>query len=212
MPINYPLHYSRFLFPLSSIMQEFQQFQNWLKGVSFLTAQDCALFEPHLKLKRFKEKELFIAEGKVCREIAFINSGSFRTYYLSESKEINTCFYFENQFVVEYDSFLKAMPSRYYIQALEDSEVVCFSLPAVQNAYKQSHNRERFGRIMAEEAYKMTAQRVESFLFLDGEQRYLQLMETEPWLFDRVPLYLIASYLGLERESISRLRKKIAQR
>ena len=193
-------------------MQEFEQFKNWLKGVSFLTAQDCALFEPHLKLKRFKEKELFIAEGKVCREIAFINSGSFRTYYLSESKEINTCFYFENQFVVEYDSFLKAMPSRYYIQALEDSEVVCFSLPAVQNAYKQSHNRERFGRIMAEEAYKMTAQRVESFLFLDGEQRYLQLMETEPWLFDRVPLYLIASYLGLERESISRLRKKIAQR
>ena len=193
-------------------MQEFEQFKNWLKGVSFLTAQDCALFEPHLTLKRFKEKELFIAEGKVCREIAFINSGSFRTYYLSEGKEINTCFYFENQFVVEYDSFLKAMPSRYYIQALEDSEVVCFSLPAVQNAYKQSHNRERFGRIMAEEAYKMTAQRVESFLFLDGEQRYLQLLESEPWLFDRVPLYHIASYLGLERESISRLRKKIAQR
>jgi hypothetical protein len=63
---------------------------------------------------------------------------------------------------------------------------------------------------MAEQSFTYTTQRVESFMFLDGEQRYLQLVKNEPEIFNRVPLYHIASYIGLERESLSRLRKKIA--
>ncbi len=65
---------------------------------------------------------------------------------------------------------------------------------------------------MAEFSYKITTQRVESFLFMNGKERYLNLLETEPHLVDRVPLYHIASYLGIERESLSRLRKKIVSK
>ena len=190
-------------------MSEFQQFKTWLKQVSFLTEQDCALFQPFLKTKRIESKQHVLEENKICREIGFINSGAFRTYYLSDGKEINTHFAFDNEFVVDYDSFLQQKPSRYYIQALEDAEIVTFNLETLQMAYNQSQNWERFGRIMAEYSYKITTKRVESFLFLDGEQRYLQLMETEPHIFERVPLYHIASYLGFERETLSRLRKKI---
>jgi CRP/FNR family transcriptional regulator, anaerobic regulatory protein len=193
-------------------MSNFQKFKDWLTQVSFLTPHDCALFEPSLQTKTLREKDFFLSEGKVCKEIGFINSGAFRIYYLSDGKEINTQFIFENQFVVDYDSFLQNKPSRYYIQALEDAEFVAFNLTALQNAYNQSQNWERFGRIMAEYSYKLTTQRVESFLFADGEQRYLELLKTNPELFNRVPLYHIASYLGLERESLSRLRKKIAQK
>jgi CRP-like cAMP-binding protein len=142
--------------------------------------------------------------------MGFINSGSFRIYYLADDKEINTHFSFENEFVVDYDSFLQQKPSRYFIQALEDSEIVTFSLKTLQDAYNSSANWQRFGRMMAEHAYMATTKRVESFLFMDGEQRYRHLIETEPHIFDRVPLYHIASYIGLERESLSRLRKKIA--
>jgi CRP/FNR family transcriptional regulator, anaerobic regulatory protein len=193
-------------------MSEFQQFKTWLKQVSFLTEQDCALFQPFLKTKRIEAKQHVLEENKICREIGFINSGAFRTYYLSDGKEINTHFAFDNEFVVDYDSFLQQKPSRYYIQALEDAEIVTFNLETLQMAYNQSQNWERFGRIIAEYSYKITTKRVESFLFLDGEQRYLQLMESEPHIFERVPLYHIASYLGLERESLSRLRKKITEK
>jgi CRP/FNR family transcriptional regulator, anaerobic regulatory protein len=193
-------------------MSNFQKFKDWLTQVSFLTPEDCALFEPSLTTKTLKEKDYFLTEGKICKEIGFINSGAFRIYYLSDGKEINTQFVFENQFVVDYDSFLQEKPSRYFIQVLEDAEIVTFNLAALQNAYNQSQNWERFGRIMAEYSYKITTQRVESFLFADGEQRYLELLKTEPQLFNRVPLYHIASYLGLERESLSRLRKKIANK
>jgi CRP-like cAMP-binding protein len=193
-------------------MSEFRQFKEWLKQVSFLTEADCALFEPLLKIKRCRAKEQVLAEGKICTEIGFINRGSFRTYYLSDGKEINTRFVFENDFVVDYDSFLEAKPGKYFIQALEDAEIVTFNLEALQKAYNQSQNWERFGRIMAEQSYKLTTQRVESFLFMDGEQRYLDLIENHPVIFDRIPLYHIASYLGLERESLSRLRKKISRK
>lgn len=191
-------------------MSEFEGFKNWLKHVSFLTEADCDLFEPFLKTKQLRAKEHFLLEGKVCTEIGFINRGCFRTYYLSDDKEINTRFVFENDFVVDYDSFLEVKSSRYFIEALEDSEIVTFNLQALLNAYNQSQNWERFGRIMAEQSYKITTQRVESFLFLDGEQRYLHLLKNEQQIFDRIPLYHIASYLGMERESLSRLRKKIA--
>lgn len=191
-------------------MSEFELFKNWLKHVSFLTEEDCSLFESYLKTKQLHAKEHFLTEGKTCQEIGFVNHGSFRTYYLSDDKEINTRFVFENDFVVDYDSFLEAKPSKYFIEALEDSEIVTFDLRALLNAYHQSHNWERFGRLMAEQSYKLTTKRVESFLFLDGEQRYLDLLKNEPQIFDRIPLYHIASYLGMERESLSRLRKKIA--
>jgi CRP/FNR family transcriptional regulator len=193
-------------------MSDFIIFKDWLTQVSFLTEQDCDLLQPYLKTKQVKHKEHFLTEGKTCQEIGFINKGYFRTYYLSNRKEINTQFNFENEFVVDYDSFLQEKPSRYFIQALEDTEIVTFNLQALQNAYAQSKNWERFGRIMAEQSYKLTAERVESFLFLDGEQRYLYLLKKHPYIFDRIPLYHIASYLGLERESLSRLRKKIAHR
>jgi CRP/FNR family transcriptional regulator len=191
-------------------MSEFELFKNRLKQASFLTEEDCSLFEPFLKTKQLLAKEHFLTEGKTCQEIGFVNRGSFRTYYLSDDKEINTRFVFENDFVVDYDSFLEAKPSKYFIEALEDSEIVTFDLQALLNAYHQSHNWERFGRLMAEQSYKLTTKRVESFLFLDGEQRYLDLLKNEPQIFNRIPLYHIASYLGMERESLSRLRKKIA--
>src|SRR5690606_36586715 len=175
----------------------------------FLTEKDCSLFEPFLKTKQLKARDYFLTEGKICHEIVFINKGCFRRYYLSDGKEINTHFAFENEFVTDYDSLLQSKSSRYFIQTLEDTEIVTFNLSALQNAYNQSQNWERFGRIIAEQSYKLTTQRLESFLFLDGEQRYLDLLEKQHHMLDSIPLYHIAFYLGLEWESLSRLRKKI---
>jgi CRP/FNR family transcriptional regulator, anaerobic regulatory protein len=193
-------------------MSNFQEFKTWIKKVSFLTDDDCNLFEPLLKKTVIENKQIILSEGQVCREMGFINYGAFRLYYLSDGKEINTHFCFENEFVMDYDSFLAQKPSRYYIQAIEPSEIVTFNLSTLEHAYQNSQNWERFGRIMAEYSYKVTTQRVESFLFMDGEQRYIQLLKSQPHIFERVPLYHIASYLGLERESLSRLRKKIVQK
>ncbi|NBC25150.1 MAG: cyclic nucleotide-binding domain-containing protein [Bacteroidetes bacterium] len=193
-------------------MNNFRKFKNWLKKFSFLTEKDCNLFEPYLQIKRVKKKDLLLREGQVCRELGFINHGVFRMYYLADGKEINTHFSFENDFVVNYQSFLQATPSRYFIQSLEDAEIVTFNLKALQNGYSESKNWERFGRIMAEQSYKMTTNRVEGFMFMDAEERYMQMMKNSPHFLERIPLYHLASYLGIERESLSRLRRKITDK
>lgn len=190
-------------------MSDFRQFKDWLKNMSFLTGEDCDLFEPFLRVRSVKNKDFLLQEGQICKELGFINGGVFRMYYLSDGKEVNTQFSFENEFVVNYDSFLRETTSRYCIQALEDSEIVTFNLQALQNGYSRSKNWERFGRIMAERAYTLTTKRVESFMFMNAEQRYLQMMKDTPHFMERIPLYHLASYLGVERESLSRLRKKI---
>lgn len=192
-------------------MEKYKQFKAFLQETSFLTEDDCNLFEANLELRKYSKKDFFLKEGQTCHLLGFVNKGCFRIFYLSEGREINTQFIFENEFVVDYDSFLKEQRSRYYIQALEDAELVTFNFSTLQRAYDLSHRWERFGRLMAEKSYQVTTNRVESFLFKNGEQRYLEALENST-LLERIPLYHIASYLGIERESLSRLRKKIAQR
>lgn len=193
-------------------MNDFTQFKNWLKDFSFLTEKDCNLFESFLQVKQIKKGDVLLREGQVCRELGFINHGVFRMYYLADGKEINIHFSFENDFVVNYHSFLQATPSRYFIKALEDAEIVTFNLQTLQNAYNQSQNWERFGRVMAEQSYKLTTNRVEGFMFMDAEERYMQMVKNTPHFLKRIPLYHLASYLGIERESLSRLRKKISDK
>lgn len=188
-----------------------QIFQGWLKQAApFLTEADCELFRPSLKRKTFRKKEHFLKATQVCRSMGFLVSGVFRVYYEVEGKEVNTHFLLPQDFVAEFDSFLSQSPSRYSIEALEPSEVVAFDFTALQKAYERSHGWERLGRILAETAYRRSRERAESFLFLDAESRYLKAIREEPQLFERVPLYHIASYLGVERESLSRIRKRLA--
>ncbi len=193
-------------------MNDFSKIKLFLQTMSFITEDDFGLFEPYLQTKRIKSKDFFSENNKICREIGFINSGTFRVFYLLDGKEINTRFCFESEFVVDYASFLEEKPSKYYIQALSDTEIITLDLKNLQNTYNKSHNWERFGRVMAESSYQTTIQRVDDFLFLDGKQRYEQLLEKESHILEKVPLYHIASYLGLERESLSRLRKKLASK
>jgi len=192
-------------------MKRYKQFKAYLQQTSFLTEEDCNLFDANLELRTYSKKGYYLKEGQICHLLGFINKGAFRIFYISEGREVNTQFIFEDEFVVDYDSFLKQQKSRYYIQAMEDVEIVTFNFKTLQSAYDESHRWERFGRLMAEKSYQITTNRVESFLFRNAEQRYLDALENTK-MFERIPLYHIASYLGIERESLSRLRKKNSEK
>lgn len=190
-------------------MAYYNKFKQWLLETSLITESDFEIIENHLTLRHIKENEYFLKEGEVCTEIGFINTGSFRTFYIKEDKEINTRFFFENDIVEEYDSFISHKHSKYFIQAIENAEIVCFNLPTLQKAFDATKNWERLGRIFAEAACIASSERIESLLFLTGEERYMHLLQNQPEIFNRLPLFHIASYLGMERESLSRIRRKI---
>lgn len=186
-------------------------FKIQIRKVTDFSEEECSLFIPHLHHKTLRKGEFLLKEEQTVREIAFVQKGAFRIYHIQDGKEINNHFFLENDYAVSFLDFLKNRPSRYYIEALEDSEVYTFNSQSLQMAYEKSKNWERFGRLIAESAYATATNRFESFLFLSAKERYLQMMKDYPLFLQRIPLYHLASYLGIERESLSRIRKEIAQ-
>ena len=184
-----------------------------VERITTMPLPDCDLYFSNSRHPlTLKAKDFFVKAGDVCTDLAFVDQGVLRMFYINErGKEINLQFFFENDFVVSYQSFILQNKGKYYIQALEDCKLITISNEALQNAYKSSMAWQQFGRIVAEKVYVLAEQRTESLMFLTAEERYLMLLQKRPWLFERVPLFHIASYLGIERESLSRLRKKIAK-
>ena len=195
---------------ISDILEKFRA-----KILKFLPIpeEECkAYFRSDMKVKHLKAKGFFIKEGEISHEMAFVSKGVLRMFYNSpEGKEINTRFFFENDFVVAYQSFLLQKPGRYFIQALDDCELITVPHNNLQNAFEQSHIWNKFGRIVAEKSFILAEQRTEDLLFYNAEERYQKLLKTHPKIFEQIPLYHIASYLGIERESLSRLRKKLSR-
>lgn len=93
---------------------------------------------------------------------------------------------------------------------MTESTVLCIHIKVLQQLYKTSHAWERFGRLLAQEAFNVSIQRTESFLFKTPEQRYHDLVVQHPDIFNQVPLYHISSYLGIQGPSLSRIRKRIS--
>lgn len=186
-------------------------FKIQIRKVTDFSEEECSMFIPYLESKQLKKGDYFLKEGQSVREIAFIQKGAFRIYHILDGVEINNHFFLENDYAVSYLDFLKQRTSRYYIEALEDSEIYTFSSQALHQAYDQSKNWERFGRLIAESVYATATNRFESFLFLSAKERYLQMMKDYPLFLHRIPLYHLASYLGIKRESLSRIRKEIMQ-
>jgi CRP/FNR family transcriptional regulator len=190
----------------------FSKFRARVQQILPISEEECdAFFSSEKKFRNLHAKETFVREGDICHEMAFVNSGTLRMFYLApDGREINTMFFFENDFVTAYQSLLTQQPSRYFIEALTPCELITVAYHTLQNAYLHSHNWDKLGRIIAEKSFVIAEKRIESLLFYNAEQRYLNLIKTYPKVFEQVPLYHIASYLGIERESLSRLRKKLA--
>lgn len=144
--------------------------------------------------------------GHTCRTIYFINRGLARIYYFKDNIDITESFAFENQVIARVESLFSGKPSRKGIQMLEDSEVVAINATQLFRLYNDFPDIERLFRKIFEAGYVDTVNRLESLQFHSAEERYRDLLETTPDLLKRVPLKLIASYLGITPVSLSRIR------
>jgi len=158
----------------------------------------------------------FIRPGAICHHIAFVIHGTLRSYYVNElGNEISFLFHFNhqhlhNQFVSDYESVLAGNPSRLYIQALEDSELLLLHKNDLEQLYLKDAYWQQFGRIMNERIYLSAKKRVEDLLYFSPEKRYQNLLSENPSIFQHIPQKFIASYLGITPQSLSRIRRRIA--
>lgn len=131
-------------------------------------------------------------------------------FYMIDGREICTGFINENEYISQYDSFLTKQPSTGNIDALEDCELINLSYDDMQAIYKTNPVFERFGRKIAEMLFIMISFQATRLLTMTPEERYQSVIEQQPFVIQRVPQYMIASFIGITPEHLSRLRKKMS--
>ena len=178
-----------------------------------LSRDEYEFYSSLLKKEVIRKKEHYLQAGEISRAIAYVNSGCLRQYIIGEqAKEIVIQFAMEDWWIGDLESFQLEKPSNYYIQALEESELMLLSRT---NFFRACDELPKF-RIFHEEKVRRnhfaTLKRLSMAKLSTPEEKYLLLMKEQPQLFQRIPLHYIASYLGIEPESLSRLRKRLAVR
>ena len=174
--------------------------------------QELNSFSENLSIVSFKKKQPFIESEQIQKSIGFIVSGLIRSYYVDKNGNEKTVrFYAENDYATHYTAFITQQPSKYTFECLEQTTLVLLNYEHMQEAYKKFPSFERYGRLVAEEILKMQQNRIESFIFQTAEERYLDFIKQHPDLFNRISLSHLCSYLGVERQTLTRIRQKLSR-
>ncbi|MGB3183921.1 MAG: Crp/Fnr family transcriptional regulator [Cyclobacteriaceae bacterium] len=165
-----------------------------------------------LKINKYKKRENLHSIGKVCRSAFFVLEGSIRYFNIVDGEEKTGQFFFEGSWYSDYESFLFHVPSEQSIQAIEQTTVAILSKEALYQLYEKIPKFERFGRIMAENAFMGLRKRTLSLTSLSATERYLELTQNRPKVIKRIPQKYIASYLDIKPQSLSRIRNELLRR
>lgn len=180
------------------------------KIVPELTDVELNFIKPYLKLKKIKKGEFYLKQGEVQKTLGFILTGLTRQYYTNaQGEDITVRFTSENSFCTDYNAFIQQKKTNYTIKCLEETFLIELDYKYVQEGYSKYKNYERFGRIIAEIVLKERQKQIESLLFETAEKRYLNFMAEHSELLNRVSILHLSSYLGIKRQSLSRIRKHL---
>lgn len=176
-----------------------------------LTEEEEEIIKHYLTPKKLRKKQYLLQAGDICKTIAFVEKGALRAYSTDEKGyEHIIQFAVEGWTISDLYSFLTGEPSTYHIDALEDSELTLISKSAQEEILKRVPKYETYTRMQLTGAYLAMQKRVTSIISLPVEERYTDFINLYPQIAQRVPQHMIASYMGLKPETISRVRKKIA--
>jgi CRP-like cAMP-binding protein len=187
--------------------------ENYKEICKQITEEELTFVSKELTISAFKSKQYYLKAGQIQTAIGYLVSGLIRSYYTDEKgNEITISFVKEREYVTDYGAFIRQKPSKYCFQCLEPSIVVNLRYSEMQEGYDLHKNIERYGRLVTEDVLVQQQTRLESFLFENAEERYLNFIKRSPELFNRISLTYLSSYLGIERQSLSRIRKMIAKK
>ena len=162
--------------------------------------------------KRIRKGAYLTQEGEVSKYLSFVTKGCLRSYAISKKGEEHVVqFAMEGWWISDLYSFLSGKPGEYFIDALEESDVLLIDSPSYEKLCTTVPKFERYFRILLQNNYIATHRRVLASISLSAEERYLQMLDDYPTITQRVAQRQIASYLGITPEALSRIRHRLAK-
>lgn len=190
-------------------MDAFQILLQTLKHITTLEPDEEVLFQKAFKPFSLQKNEYFLQSTEVNRKLGFLCKGLVRYFVFRNEEEATLEFTKEGEFVADYGSFISKQPSIQNIQALEDCEFLVIDYDELQKLYKVSKNANLLGRIIIEHRFIIMVNQLLTVHQYNPEDRYRYFLEHYKDLVQRIPQYLIASYVGVKPQSLSRIRKRI---
>ena len=178
-----------------------------------LTPEEQEFIKHHLTPKKLRKKQYLLQEGDVCKSICVVEKGALKAYVVDETgQERITAFALEGWTMGDLYSFIKQEPATLNRDALEDCELVLISKTAHDELLQKIPKYEAYFRILMTDAYMALQKRTTNMISLPLEERYNALTQMYPNLVQRVPQHMIASYMGLSKETLSRVRGRISNK
>lgn len=181
----------------------------FLSKINAFTPEEITELASQIIVREVKKDTILVHQGKVCRLCYFVLKGCLRQYTLEDGIEKTIAFYTENQSINFFTSKTSQTPSRSSLVTLEDALILAGNPEEERAMYAKYPKLERIAQAMVEQDFGKTQDAFAGFITSSPEQRYLNLLNERPDLIQRVPQRLLASYLGMTPESLSRIRKRI---
>lgn len=171
-----------------------------------LSAESTKAFSGIMARLDLPKGHILVKADSICNYVYYIEKGLTRTYYLKDGKDVTDWISTEKTFSCSIVSFITRKPDIRNIELLEDSILWAMHYKDLEKLYEENHEIERFGRLMITHGAVQMQQRFDDLHFASAYDRYKRLMEVNPSIIQRVPLGMIASYLGITQETLSRIR------
>jgi CRP-like cAMP-binding protein len=191
-------------------LNDTQNISAFLQSISAFSDGEINDFMKIGKTVEMKKGEFLISAGQTCKSFSFIHEGTFSFLILNDEGEHVKDFSGSNKFITSYASFITQTPSQIFIRAEEKATLTQWSFDTYQQLLHSSEHWKQFALKIANYLYLRKEKREISLLTETAEQRYLNMLKEFPHIIQHVPQYLIASYLGIRPQSLSRIRNQIA--
>lgn len=191
-------------------------FGNIIKNVTrfiTLSPEEEKIFTGLLKVQSFPKKTVLLREGEICQFEGFIKEGCVRVYYLDDNGfEVTILFAIEDWWISDIASFQNQNPSNLYIETLEDSEIYMLNPTTKEELLQKIPKFERVFRLLVQRNLFTLQNRLVNTISKSASDRYLEFIKVYPTIPQRVAQYYIASYLGVSKEFVSTIRKRLANK
>ena len=186
------------------------KFVNYFSKISPLSKEESEAIAESMQTQSLKKGDFLLKEGQISAKTYFILEGCIREFILTDGEEKTTNFFTEEQWAISLNSFTPQKPSKHNWVCVEETIGVVGDEEQGQALFKRFPRFETISRTIMEATFAEQKEALASYYTDSPEQRYLKILKTRPGLFQRIPQYHLASYIGVKPESLSRIRKRIA--